>query len=851
MQCDATLLLRQALCPGKLVKLTTHLPPASAQKQHLTWEEASELLQYLPFLLLRLPHHRGGGLLAIIVASLTNPSHLGPKESLGIPNNTNSPTNNNLVVKNRFARSFSQLVASQLVPGDLITMAKSPGILGNLGVDYVVVFRFASTDKSKADERFQQLTRALASVGLAIEVRNGDNHSLLVFVQVNSDEHMFGEIYRSRVRDWMHGVRAAAPEKEVKDSLEREPLTEAERLRIIYQLMTNPVSEGGAGITPKKGEWENVESIFALHDHAYNKQWIKKWSTQYLLTSEDLDEIRNRLGEKIAFYFAFTQSYFTFLAVPASLGLGAWLFLGANSPLFALAAGIWCIVFVEYWKHEEADLAVRWGVRGVSNIETKRNDFKHEKEVTDPVTGETQYIFSPTERLKRQLLQGPFVLLAIVLLGTLIATAFGIEIFISEVYNGPFKSVLVFLPTLLLTTGLPLLNGILTTIATRISDYENYETDSAYEKSMTRKIFVLNFITSYLPVLLTAFVYLPFGALIVPYLDIFSLTVKPFAENDKQLETPPTSAWTINPARLRQQVIYFTVTAQIVNLAMEVIVPYLKRQGFIKFREMQSKRAQKNGGARPAASVDDVPEEKEFLARVRSEAELDIYDVTTDLREMVLQFGYLALFSVVWPLVPVSFLVNNWIELRADAIKICVEMQRPTPWRADTIGPWLDSLGFLSWLGSITMAALVYLYSNDGLGPDGSPHAIKGWALLLTIFFSEHLYLGLRWAVAFAISRMDSPGRRKERKDRFMVRQKYFQESLDQTHRLPPISEKAEEITKATLEDEARKASLQAATPQERFWARQRHWTESAQVGAGLIARAAPEANEGESKKDL
>lgn len=708
------------------------------------------------------------------------------------------------------------------------------------------------TDKEKASERFKDLTKALASVGLATEVRNGENHSLLVFCKVASEEHMFGEIYRSRVRDWLHGVRSAAPEKEVRGSLEREPLTEAERLRIIYQLITNPVAEGGAGITPKKNERENVESIFALHDHVYNKQWIKKWSTQYLLTAEDLDDIRNRLGEKIAFYFAFTQSYFTFLTVPAGLGLGAWLFLGANSPFYAIAASIWCIVFVEFWKHQEADLAVRWGVRGVSNIETKRHDFKHEKIITDPVTGEKQYFFPSIERVKRQMLQGPFILLAVTLLGTLIATAFGIEVFISEVYNGPFKSVLVFLPTLLLTTGLPLLNGILTSIATRISDYENYETDSAYEKSMTRKLFVLNFITSYLPVLLTAFVYVPFGAIIVPYLDVFSLTVKPFAEDDKQLQTPSTKDFSINPSRLRQQVIYFTVTAQIVNFAMEVIVPYLKRQGFLKFKELQSKRAQANGGARPAASVDDLPEEKEFLARIRSEAELDVYDVTADLREMVLQFGYLALFSVVWPLVPVSFLINNWIELRADAVKICVEMQRPTPWRADTIGPWLDSLGFLSWLGSITMAALVYLYSNDGLGPDGSPSAIKGWALLLSIFFSEHLYLGLRWAIAFAISKIDSPGRQKERKERFAVRQKYFQESLDQTHQLPPISEKAEEITRASLEEEARNSSLRATTPEERFWVRQQHWTETAQVGAGLISRAAPDAaDEGESKKEL
>lgn len=97
----------------------------------------------------------------------------------------------------------------------------------------------------------------------------------------------------------MHGVRSAAPDKETRAALEAEPLYEAERLRIIYQLITNPTSEGGAGITPKEGEWENVESIFALHDHAYNKDWIKKWTSSYFLKTEDLDDIRNRLGEKV------------------------------------------------------------------------------------------------------------------------------------------------------------------------------------------------------------------------------------------------------------------------------------------------------------------------------------------------------------------------------------------------------------------------------------------------------------------------------------------------------------------------------------------------------------------------
>lgn len=403
----------------------------------------------------------------------------------------------------------------------------------------------------------------------------------------------------------------------------------------------------------------------------------------------------------------------------------------------------------------------------------------------------------------------------------------------------------VFLPTILLSTILPVLTNIFTTIAERLTKYENYETDSAYETAMTQKVFVLNFITSYLPIFLTAFVYVPFGRLIVPYLDIFSLTVRPFAQNEKQMKAPQTG-FAINPDRLRKQVIYFTVTAQIVNLSMEVIVPYLKRQGFREYKKMQSERAAKRGGAPPEPSENDHPDEAAFLARVRNEAELDVYDVTADLREMVVQFGYLALFSVIWPLTAVSFVANDWLELRADAVKICIEMQRPIPWRADTIGPWLDSLSFLSWIGSITSAALVYLFSNDGIGPDGTPSDIKGWGLLLCIFFSEHLYLLVRWAVRAGISKIDSPSRQKERREMFLVRQRYFSESLALSEKAkPPKIADLGDITRDSLEEEARQSSLRSSRVEDRFWARQRNWKETAQIGQMYIDSAAPE----ESKK--
>ena len=406
-------------------------------------------------------------------------------------------------------------------------------------------------------------------MGLATEVRNGDNCAVLIFVRVASEKHLNAEVYRSRVQDWLYGVRTSAPEKNIQKSIHDEPITEAERLRLVYMMITKPRNEGGAGITPKKDEWENVESIFPLHDHQFNKTWIKEWTQKYFLDIRDLSVIRDRFGEKIAFYFAFLQSYLLFLCFPAIVGFCAWVLLGAYSPIYAVINCLWCVVFVEYWKKQEIDLAFQWGVSGVSKLQQPRPDFKHEGEVTDPVTGEQIKTYSPFKRLSRQLLQIPFALLAAAMLGTLICTCFSIEIFISEVYSGPLKSVLVFLPTVILTVVMPTLTTLLTGFATKLTDMENYETKDAHESAMVQKIFVLNFITSYMPIFLTAFVYVPFATVLVPYLDIFSLTVKPFAENEKQMATPAATVLVVYSGKAKHNLknqLLMSLTTQILDI---------------------------------------------------------------------------------------------------------------------------------------------------------------------------------------------------------------------------------------------------------------------------------------------
>jgi len=220
--------------------------------------------------------------------------------------------------------------------------------------------------------------------------------------------------------------------------------------------------------------------------------------------------------------------------------------------------------------------------------------------------------------------------------------------------------------------------------------------------------------------------------------------------------------------------------------------------------------------------------------------------VTSDLREMCIQFGYLSLFSVIWPLTPVSYFINNWIELRGDTFKLTVECRRPNPSRADSIGPWLDSLEFLAWLGSITSAALVYMF-NGGAAPDGKPHAIRLWALLLSVFLSEHIFLVVRVLVRTAISKLDSAAMRKERSERFMVRKKYLEEAgladaikpLASAPNSPLYNDSGEQafanISRQTLEEDARRDSLAGSTPADRFWHRQRSWAEAEKVGLGMI----------------
>lgn len=358
--------------------------------------------------------------------------------------------------------------------------------------------------------------------------------------------------------------------------------------------------------------------------------------------------------------------------------------------------------------------------------------------------------------------------------------------------------------------AIPYISTCLESVAGFLTEFENHRIADAHEVSLTQKIFVLSIITNYLPILLIAFVYIPFGDDVMPYIKGALFHISPGLRARFEM-----TSFKPDADKLRNEVIALTLTGQLSSFFEENILPYIRHQ-VVKWHRAYRRVYPKH--AMLLTMTNDDPDEKDFLTRVRNQSTLEAYNVHDDMAELVLQFGYLALFSPVWPLIPLGFLINNWIELRSDFAKICIEHQRPAPVRADGVGPWILSLDVLTWIGSITTAAIVHLFGTDGINR-------VSWATLpVTIFISEHILLLLRAVTRYIFERYGSQEIRKERMEQYARRLSYL-EKIE--------ANKQAGVNLTVAERERRKSVL--VSGDERFWTKQVEDGESAQAGMQLM----------------
>ncbi|XP_068445676.1 anoctamin-8 isoform X2 [Clinocottus analis] len=146
----------------------------------------------------------------------------------------------------------------------------------------------------------------------------------------------------------------------------------------------------------------------------------------------------------------------------------------------------------------------------------------------------------------------------------------------------------------------------------------------------------------------------------------------------------------------------------------------------------------------------DPPEERESNTLTQAEMEscMQTYaDTFQDYQEMFVQFGYVVLFSSAFPLAAMCALINNIIEIRSDAFKLCTGLQRPVGIRVESIGQWQTAMEAM---GLIAIIVNCYLIGQCGqlqrLFPWLSPEMA-----IISIVILEHFAILLKYVIHVAI----------------------------------------------------------------------------------------------------
>ncbi|CAN6617983.1 hypothetical protein TRVA0_007S01112 [Trichomonascus vanleenenianus] len=641
--------------------------------------------------------------------------------------------------------------------------------------ELAMMVKLSETDEDRAN--VEKLRSKIKQQKLHLQVHQGGLGRMLVLIRA-SDTTLKSQAYFTAQREYLNGVRARNPGEDIEpdENLEITNLSPAQRIRLVYEALTGPVELGAAGITPGHGEWSFVESIYPLHNYEMNKQLLKRLSTTIFITDADIEVIRSHFGDKVAMYYAFCHFYFFWSVIPAVIGVTTHYLLGAYSITFFVLNGLWGLCFIEAWKRRQDQLALRWVNKGYPLIETRRVSFHGDVKITDAVTGSVRPYSSKWRRLGKQLAFVPIALGTASVLSLFLALVFVIEIFLVQVYEGPLKSILSLVPTGLVVAGTPVLLFIYSIFVQKTNKWENHETNSEYEVTETHKMFVFTFLASYMALFLTSYVYLPFGHQLVHHFDFMQSLVDRYVPGS-YFSITSAENFQLNSQRLHQQVIYFLVTASVINFVMENIVPYISHKAISRVKTMQT----------GDIIYDDDPVDAKFLDEARMQADLPVYNVQDDYRQLVVQFGYSILFGPVWSLGPVAAAINNFVQLRGDIAKICIDMQRPIPERTDGVGAWIDHLGLLSWLGSITGASLIAMFGPSYTSTTIAAEKVSSsvfvanntpWFILLAVLFSEHVYFVLRAAVGVVYSLVETHESIEDKQQRYQARKQYFSETF-------------------------------------------------------------------------
>lgn len=105
--------------------------------------------------------------------------------------------------------------------------------------------------------------------------------------------------------------------------------------------------------------------------------------------------------------------------------------------------------------------------------------------------------------------------------------------------------------------------------------------------------------------------------------------------------------------------------------------------------------------------------ENTLREQLDKQIELDKYEASGmdgtfgDYLELIVQYGFVTLFAVAFPLAPVMAYITNILEVQVDKDKLLTKTRRPRPQNAKNIGQWYTTLEIVTSLSMVTNAGIL------------------------------------------------------------------------------------------------------------------------------------------------
>lgn len=476
----------------------------------------------------------------------------------------------------------------------------------------------------------------------------------------------------------------------------------AERLRLIYYKLTLPKEKGGCEIEiglnnvvdmiPCKNLL-NLENEFNLNKKQIGKLFnknIRKQNTQFL---------KENFGIKYAMYYKFVQGYVSSIGFLSLFGILAWYFLGNFSKIYTLINIFFGLTTYLCIYSSELHLRNEWNLNNISKTEIL-------------ILNEDE-IIPNWQILLRKYSFIPITIISAISLFIGQFSCFLLEIFINEIYQGPFKSILSLLPTIMVSLIVPIFTMIYSIICNQYLKFEKNITNEKYDKSLLEKMFIFNCLASYSPLIITSFIYLPLGYILNPYLQSIKTTISNFTNSYSYLPNIPIleSKYKVNNLRMNTQIFYFMVTNQIVGTFLEfglpLIINKIKNIEFISnllgVPKNTKKLKEENKGDK---------EEIKYLQLIKNNFNKPIFNIDDDYRQHILQYGFQMLFGPIWPLSSLICFIFGIIQQEGDYLKYIKMSKNVLPNRNESIKPWIIFMKILLIIGSFISTSISLMYNN-------------------------------------------------------------------------------------------------------------------------------------------